>query len=92
MNKRIYKYPINLEYAEGIVIKMPEGAEILTIQMQKAVPCIWALVDTDASVEVRTFRIYGTGHPVKYDHGVLRNYIGTFQLYGGDIVLHLFEV
>lgn len=84
--KRIYKYPLAAEDLQTVI--MPEGAEILTIQVQGATPCIWALVDIEQPEERRTFRTYGTGHQV-VTNGTYR---GTYQLLGGDIVFHVFEV
>lgn len=72
-------------------ILMPKGAEILTVQTQNGIPCIWALVDIEAEKEPRVFDIFGTGHPVTFDMGVERKYINTFQLKGGALVFHLFE-
>jgi hypothetical protein len=42
-------------------------------------------------MEERMFEIFGTGSPIQYDIGTDRKYIGTYQLYGGDLVYHLFE-
>jgi hypothetical protein len=70
-------------------IKMPAGAEILCIQVQYTTPCIWARVNTDCQPEQREFLIYGTGHEHTEETG---RYIGTFQLHGGGLVFHLFEI
>lgn len=86
--KIIYKY--QLEVKDNLTIELPIGAEILTVQSQRDKPCIWALVDNDAIKENRKFKIIGTGNPIEN----LSNskYIGTFQLYGGSLVFHLFEI
>jgi len=83
---RIYKYPI--EPNDLIAIEMPKGARVLSVQAQRGVPCIWALVDPDAETAIRCFRIYGTGHPVSKP---VLPYVGTFQSHGGDLVFHLFD-
>jgi len=83
--KTIWKYPIEIH--DLICIEMPKEAEILTVQSQKGIICIWALVNTDNPTEQRRFRIYGTGNPVEFNG----DYIGTFQIYNGDLIFHLFE-
>ena len=71
---------------------MPKGAQILTVQAQHDIPCIWALVEPKAGLaeeETRKFRMFGTGHEI-HDHSELF-YIGTFQLNDGAFIGHLFE-
>lgn len=88
MKKQIWKYEISPGKHS---IEMPIGAEILTIQTQKQVPCIWALVNPENKKELRHFEIYGTGHDIHLDMGIQRKYINTFQMWEGNLVLHLFE-
>ena len=89
MKKTIWKF--ELEIGDNQKLEMPIGAEILSVQTQNETPCLWALVDPDADQETRHFEVYRTGHPVHYDMGISRNYIGTFQLQSGLLVLHVFE-
>ena len=44
-------------------LKMPDGAKILTIQIDKKtnIPCIWAEVNTDNEVVERHFELFDTG-------------------------------
>jgi len=84
----VYKYKI-VPNQNSILI--PKGAEILTVQTQDNIPCIWAKVDTEAKHEERFFEIFGTGHKIHCDMGVDRKYIGTFQIDNGNFVFHLFE-
>ncbi len=86
--KLIYKYPIPLQ--DQFVIPMPFGSKILSVQIQKGQPCIWAIVDTDKEICARSFLMFGTGHPLPHDIMALP-FIGTFQTLGGDLVFHLFE-
>jgi hypothetical protein len=88
MLKIIYKY--KLETASVQNIEMPEGAEILCVQTQGKTPCIWALVDPSVKLTKRTFEIFCTGNNIPDD--VNRKYIGTYQLYGGEMVFHCFEL
>ena len=82
----IWKFPLVVSDVTGA--PMPRGAKVLCVQAQHDVPCIWALVDPDAPVEPREFRIIGTGHPITDELGP---YVGTFQLMGGGLVFHVFE-
>ena len=88
MSKKIFKY--QLETTDVQRIEMPQGAKILTIQMQNRVPCLCALVEPNATVTKRTFEIFGTGHNVP--DNVLREYVGTYQLKNSQLVFHCFEM
>lgn len=88
--KKVFKY--ELETNDFQEFKMPKDSEILSIQTQKNTPCIWALVDPEEKLEQRFFRIYGTGHDINYDMGISMKYIGTYQLFDGSLIFHVFEV
>jgi hypothetical protein len=87
---KVFKYEIHQPNDE-IVLHMPKGAEILTVQTQKETACVLALVNPENETETRLFRLAGTGHPIHYDMGVDYKYINTFQLFAGNLVFHLFE-
>lgn len=88
MSKSIWKFP--LEITDVQQIEMPADAEILTIQTQDGQPCIWALVSLNAPKKKVAFEIFGTGHPVP--ENAKRRYVGTYQLSGGALVFHCFEL
>lgn len=83
--KQIFKYPI--KSLSSVEFEMPAGAKILTVQMQNGIPCIWALVNPNKTIQCRKFIIFGTGHQIHDPDNV--SYIGTFQSSG--LVYHLFE-
>lgn len=84
---RIYKYELNVTDCQAL--DLPTGAKILTVQMQRNICCLWALVDETAPyLEARHIRIYGTGHPVSELPGA---YISTVMLNDGELVFHAFE-
>lgn len=85
--RTIWKYP--LPVIDRFDLPLPTGATSLTVQMQRGEPCLWALVNPHAPTTIRQFVICGTGNSVPFDAG---NYIGTFQMEGGALVFHLFEV
>ena len=69
-------------------IKMPVGAELLTVQVQNGEPCLWARVDTEEPIEPRQIAIHGTGHELPDS---TRKYIGTYQMAGDTLIFHVFE-
>jgi hypothetical protein len=89
MNNTIWKFGFN--QSSEILIDMPKGAQILALQTIGEAPFIWALVDPEAENEERHFELYGTGHTIIVEESVMKKYIGTFHLYGGKLVFHLFE-
>ena len=108
MRKVIYKYSISHKDAPELLatppgepfrMKMVKGAEILSVQAQaeiseqgipQATGKIWAMCDpAEKEMVERRFVLIETGKEFDYAD---RQYIGTYQLYGGEIVLHLFEV
>lgn len=81
----IWKFP--LEIKDRNYVQMPAVAQILSVQMQNGVPCIWAMVDPHSEKITRTFLIYGTGHPIS---PLKKKYLGTTQ--DPPYVWHVFEL
>ena len=85
--KTVFKYPLGL----GGTTILHKGAEILSMQVQHGIPCVWALVDPDEKdVDKKSITVFGTGHPID-DNLILEKFIGTFQLNEGKLVFHVFE-
>jgi len=85
--RTIHKFPLpagTWEYE----IQMPRNADILCVQMQREMPCIWAAVDDSARMESRRVVIVGTGWELPADMG-RSEYVGTFQT-DVDYVWHVF--
>lgn len=89
MGMKIWKFVLAL--GDSQLVSMPKDATILSIQVQKGNLCMWALCNEDAKVVERRINIYGTGNPLPDYIGDFK-YLGTFQIYGGDLVFHAFEV
>lgn len=87
--KSVYKYPF--EIADDFEIEMPAGADVLCVDAQYEVPCIWAMVDLAAPMSNRKFHLAGTGHPLG-DEIEGHHYVGSFFLKGGSLVFHLFAL
>lgn len=70
---------------------MPVGATILVAQNQRECVTIWAEVEDTNPMEDREFLVCMTGQPCP----TLRRkkqFLGTVQLDGGTIVLHVYEL
>lgn len=87
----IWKY--ELEFNSVTRIKIPKGAQLLTVQVDQKTnkPCLWALVNTESEEEERIFELFGTGHEIKSHIGTSREYIGTYQYQKGEFIGHVFE-
>lgn len=84
---RIFKYPLKVEDRQ--VIELPTGFEILTVQVQKGVPCLWVKVNPLNGSEFVNIYTYGTGYhiPEERRHD---KYLGTYMINEGDLVFHAF--
>ncbi len=80
----IYKYEVP---SIGNVM-LPRNAEFLSVQAQGETLQSWWLVDTSEQTEPVTLYVYGTGHKVSRNR---MDYLGTCQLHGGSLVLHVFR-
>ena len=85
--KTIFKYPLAVQDEQEIML--PAGARVLCVQVQRGVPCLWAVVDPEIGKLSHTIHIRGTGHPVEGIENF--EYMGTFQLSGGDFIFHVFH-
>ncbi len=88
MNSTIWKYPLLVTDRQDV--RMPLNAAILSVQMQGETLCLWALVNPVAPLVLRTFEVFGTGHPIAHSDEI-RKYIGTVQSPGRSLVWHVFE-
>lgn len=84
--KKILKYHLTITDNQTVV--MPEGAQILTIQMQSDNISLWALCPETKKMQPRHIECFGTGHPIP--NGI-RTYIATIQSMGGSFIWHFFE-
>lgn len=83
----IWKFPFSV-IDDRLVIEMPRGALPLSVQVQHNQPTLWAIVDPEAEIVNHRFCLVGTGHSTPENVG---RFIGTFQMFDGSLVFHLFE-
>jgi len=83
----VWKFKLDLDHCQSI--SMPAGAKILAIQVQFNQPRLWCLVDPTARLTDREFVTYGTGHEIDAEG---HHYVGTYQIDGGRLVYHVFEI
>jgi hypothetical protein len=82
-----------LEVTDEQMIQVPPPFQPLTVQIQNGRPCLWALVGDreviyPAPQITRRIWTVGTGHSC--NHVKRDNYVGTYQLHGGELVFHVF--
>ena len=89
--KSIFKYKIDIN-SEKFGVSGPI-TKFLSVQVQRSQVCIWAEIDTD--IPDRHFAVFpiGTG----WDTGLIpifqkATFLDTVQLYGGDLVWHIYYV
>jgi hypothetical protein len=85
MTQTVYKY--RLPVGDWSSISMPEGAQVLCVEVQNDRPTLWARVTPGNRPHVYHFRTAGTGHDLGSNVG---RHIGSFQLDGGALVFHVF--
>lgn len=69
-------------------ILVPLGSRLLSVQAQGHKPCIWALVNPNQPFVPMVVRIIKTGSPIDPFEDL--TYLGTYQLFDGDYVGHVF--
>lgn len=83
----IYKYPLDVTSEQQLAL--PPGTRPLCVQLQRGRPCLWAEVPLDAAgvLQCRAVWTYLTGEPIP---DLRQQYVGTYQLYDGDRVFHVY--
>ncbi len=83
--KSIFKYPLEDKTEQSVL--MPQGAQVLSVQVQDNKPMLYALVDDALPLrQVRVISV-GTGRLAPPDIG---RYVGTAMMDGGSSVWHIF--
>ncbi len=91
--RKIYKYPIETKDVQTIRVPKLIGAskfkdQVLNVDTQLGEPCIWCLCDTKEELQDRKILVIGTGNPMPLLSK--DNYLGSYMLYNGNLVFHVF--
>lgn len=89
MSHTIWKQAIEITHQQ--LVQLPAGAQIMHVDMQSGIPCIWFMVNTlgmSSFREGRHIRCYGTGHDIIEDPKQL-THLSTVM--DGSYVWHFFE-
>ena len=88
----VHKYPVT---PGEFTLRMPQQAQLLSVQIQNGKPVLWALVDPDSRKIDQQFVAVGTGMPIATpDRARDLTFVGTFQFTEGietGLVFHLFR-
>ena len=85
----ILKYPLLTNRIQ--TVHMPTGSKIIKVDVQRNVPTIWAMVESDNKLAGRIISMISTGQTLP-DGMWENNFIGTFLLNDGAFVLHAFDL
>lgn len=88
--RKVFKYELAIE--DYVEIKMPMGAQVLSVGVQNDMPVLWALVNPDIPEMAYKFRLTGTGHEIDEKEASSMKFVGTCIMLGGSFVLHVFQV
>ena len=94
--KTIYKYHLDVTDVQKVL--MPKGAEVVDVKpvsdrdgfTEDRYIALWAMVESEAEKETRTFFIAGTGHPLPAGLDLDRH-VGTVRDRDA-LVWHVFDV
>lgn len=87
---RIWKY--QMPVAEQFTMKLPEGAEIIRMDGENGYLWLWAVVNTEAPLEERTFESFKAGGTMPDD--LSRHvFMGMASIYiQQELMLYIFEI
>jgi len=84
--RTIYKYPLFIKEVQEIETYM--CFQVLSIQVQNGIACIWVLVDTSLEKQKVKIHIYGTGQEISDELYFM--HAGTFMIENDSLVFHVF--
>lgn len=87
--KAIFKYRV--PFMEVSQVEMPKGAKVIRVDGLDGAIWAWAIVDTDAPLETRTFHLFKTGGEMPEDIDEYE-YIGCGAIFVQmELMMYLFE-
>ena len=86
---KIFKYPLE-PVGRDTTLYLPRNSELLTIQFQRGVPTLWAMVDeTQEIVDCVVITCFGTGWDIPDNY--TGTYLFTIQDAGGYVWHYFYE-
>ncbi len=86
--KAVYKY--QLPFKEVAEVDLPFGAKVVRIDGLDGFLWLWAVVDTTAPIETRTFYLQKTGAPMP--EGKVLHYLGCGAIFiQMELMMYVFE-
>lgn len=86
--RTIWKFPLLITPLQ--TVRLSCGSQLLTVDVQDGIPCLWAIVETDAPERDVAIRCRTTGETFD-DHGSYSHHLGTALLRNGEWVYHFFS-
>ena len=85
----IYKY--QLPVLEKFTLQLPKDAQIIRVEDVDGLFFLWAIVNTETTLETRYFECYKTGQPIVTNLSYLK-YLGSCKLFiMQELCLYVFE-
>jgi len=84
--RTIYKYPLFIKDVQEIETYM--CFQVLSIQVQNGIACMWLSVDTRFEKQKVKIHIYGTGQKISDELSLM--HAGTFMIENDYLVFHVF--
>lgn len=90
MKKVIWKYQLTIR--RDNFLELPEGAIILSVQLQYNSLCLWVMVNPDElKKEQRLVQVFKTNEYMPLNEIAQRLHINTVQMQDKKTVFHVFE-
>ncbi len=86
--KTVYKYEIHYEEANIATFDIPQGAKLLSLQVQAGKPVLYFEVESRNPTRRQDFLLVETGATIP--PGVRLKYIGTVVLRDDSYVIHVY--
>ena len=83
----VLKFPLMI--SDHVEVEMPRGAQLLSVGIMRARPCLWALVDEAAPPVTRRLRLTATSEPIP-DHLPAWKFVGSVIVGSNDC--HLWDL
>lgn len=89
MKKVIWKYELGIGET---ILKVPKDGDIIYLNNQNEIPCLWILVDPKEELITRIFKVVGTGEEIDCgNNSDFPLFVGSFQIVSASFVGHIFE-